>query len=93
MGYGGSAADAGRALGRSGDDGVIDQDALGLDRVYFQAKRYAEATTSALGRFGIFLEAPTATRQQGPVCDHLDLLILGEGNGRIPQQTNCPDRR
>lgn len=44
MGFGGSAADAGRALGRSGDDGVdgvIDQDALGLDRVYIQAKRYA----------------------------------------------------
>jgi len=43
MGYGGSAKDAGRALGRSGDDGVdgvIDQDALGLDRVYIQAKRY-----------------------------------------------------
>jgi restriction system protein len=38
MGYG-----AGRAIGRSGDnglDGVIDQDALGLDRVYIQAKRY-----------------------------------------------------
>lgn len=44
MGYGGSAAEAGRAIGRSGDDGVdgvIDQDALGLDRVYIQAKRYA----------------------------------------------------
>jgi restriction system protein len=44
MGYGGSVSDAGRALGRSGDDGVdgvIDQDALGLDRVYIQAKRYA----------------------------------------------------
>lgn len=44
MGYGGSTATAGRALGRSGDDGVdgvIDQDALGLDRVYIQAKRYA----------------------------------------------------
>ena len=44
MGYGGSAKEAGRALGRSGDDGVdgvIDQDALGLDRVYVQAKRYA----------------------------------------------------
>jgi restriction endonuclease Mrr len=30
--------------GRSGDDGVdgvIDQDALGLDRIYIQAKRYA----------------------------------------------------
>ena len=43
MGYGGSVTDAGRALGASGDngiDGVIDQDPLGLDRVYIQAKRY-----------------------------------------------------
>jgi restriction system protein len=43
MGYGGSVADAGRALGQSGDggvDGVIDEDALGLDRIYVQAKRY-----------------------------------------------------
>lgn len=43
MGYGGSTQNAGRTLGRSGDDGVdgvIDQDALGLDRVYIQAKRY-----------------------------------------------------
>jgi restriction system protein len=52
MGYGGSAADAGRALGRSGDDGVdgvIDQDALGLDRVYIQAKRYAEGNSIGAG--------------------------------------------
>ena len=44
MGYGGATVDAARALGRSGDggvDGVIDQDALGLDRIYVQAKRYA----------------------------------------------------
>lgn len=44
MGYGGSRKDAGQIVGRSGDggiDGVIDQDALGLDRVYVQAKRYA----------------------------------------------------
>jgi restriction system protein len=44
MGYGGSRVDAGQIVGRSGDggiDGVIDQDALGLDRVYVQAKRYA----------------------------------------------------
>ena len=43
MGYGGSVDNAGRRLGRTGDggvDGVIDQDALGLDRVYVQAKRY-----------------------------------------------------
>jgi len=43
MGYGGSREDAGRAIGKSGDggiDGVIDQDQLGLDRIYLQAKRY-----------------------------------------------------
>ncbi len=52
MGFGGSVADAGRALGRSGDDGVdgvIDQDALGLDRVYVQAKRYAQGNNVGPG--------------------------------------------
>ena len=52
MGYGGTLAQAGRAIGRSGDngvDGVIDQDTLGLDRVYVQAKRYAEDTTVGAG--------------------------------------------
>src|SRR6202048_996809 len=42
MGYGGSRADAGRALGKTGDggiDGVIDQDQLGLDRIYIPAKK------------------------------------------------------
>jgi len=42
MGYGGRAG-AAEHLGRVGDqglDGVIRQDALGLDRVYVQAKRY-----------------------------------------------------
>lgn len=44
MGYGGSHRDAAAQLGRSGDggvDGVINEDPLGLDRVYVQAKRYA----------------------------------------------------
>lgn len=43
MGYGGSQAEAGEHLGRTGDggiDGVIREDQLGLDRVYLQAKRY-----------------------------------------------------
>jgi len=47
MRYGGSREDAGRAIGKSGDggiDGVIDQDPLGLDRVYVQAKRYKSDT-------------------------------------------------
>jgi restriction system protein len=45
MGYGGSRPDAAAQLGRSGDggvDGVINEDRLGLDRIYVQAKRYAE---------------------------------------------------
>ncbi|MGY4802994.1 restriction endonuclease [Teichococcus aerofrigidensis] len=44
MGYGGSHDRAALKLGQSGDggvDGVIDEDRLGLDRIYVQAKRYA----------------------------------------------------
>ena len=43
MGYGGSRADAGKAIGRSGDggiDGIIKEDKLGLDVLYIQAKRW-----------------------------------------------------
>ena len=43
MGYGGARANAAKVVGKSGDngiDGVVDQDQLGLDRVYVQAKRY-----------------------------------------------------
>jgi restriction system protein len=47
MGYGGSLKNATAQLGRSGDggvDGVVNEDRLGLDRVYVQAKRYGETT-------------------------------------------------
>ena len=43
MGYGGSRTDAGKAVGRSGDggiDGIINEERLGLDAVYIQAKRW-----------------------------------------------------
>ena len=49
MGYGGSRADAGEQLGRTGDggvDGVIREDRLGLDRIYLQAKRYKPGVPS-----------------------------------------------
>lgn len=49
MGYGGSIKDAGRAIGRAGDegiDGIIKEDKLGLDVIYIQAKRW----DSAIGR-------------------------------------------
>jgi len=52
MGYGGSRENAGRILGQSGDggvDGVVDQDALGLDRLYIQAKRYKAGNNISAG--------------------------------------------
>jgi restriction system protein len=50
MGYGGSLADAGRAVGKSGDggiDGIIKEDKLGLDVIYIQAKRWDQ---NSIGR-------------------------------------------
>lgn len=60
MGYGGSLEDAGKALGKSGDggvDGVIDEDQLGLDRIYIQAKRYKEEVTVSAGDIRNFFGA------------------------------------
>jgi restriction system protein len=49
MGYGGSVTDVDKALvggpGDGGIDGVIDQDPLGLDRIYVQAKCYADGNS------------------------------------------------
>ena len=45
MGYGGGDAAMGRVTGRTGDggiDGTIREDALGLDEVYVQAKKYGD---------------------------------------------------
>jgi restriction system protein len=93
MGYGGSPAEAGRALGRSGDDGVdgvIDQDALGLDRVYIQAKRYAPGNTvgpSAIRDFfgsldrhkatkGLFVTTSTFTASARETAEYLSKRIV-----------------
>ncbi len=48
MGYGGSVKDAGRALAKSGDegiDGTIKEDRLGLDTIYIQAKKWQTGNT------------------------------------------------
>lgn len=52
MGYGGSVDNPGKAIGKTGDggvDGVIDQDVLGLDRIYIQAKRYCQGNNVGAG--------------------------------------------
>ena len=48
LGYGGSRREAGQAFSRSKDggvDGVINEDRLGLDKIYVQAKRWTEGNT------------------------------------------------
>jgi restriction system protein len=43
MGYGGSRKEAGEAIGKAGDegiDGIINEDRLGLDVIYLQAKKW-----------------------------------------------------
>jgi restriction system protein len=60
MGYGGTSEAAGRSLGRTGDDGVdgvIDQDPLGVDQIYVQAKRYAEGNVVSAGAIRDFFGA------------------------------------
>jgi restriction system protein len=67
MGYGGTSEDAGRALGKSGDDGVdgvIDQDPLGVDQIYVQAKRYAEGNNIGSGAIRDFFGALSLKKAQ-----------------------------
>lgn len=48
MGYGGSKRKAGESIKRTGDegiDGIINEDKLGLDLIYLQAKKWKEETT------------------------------------------------
>lgn len=98
MGYGGTYAQAGKAIGRTGDngvDGVIDQDTLGLDRVYVQAKRYAENVTVSAGDIrdlfgsldmhkaakGLFVTTSTFTKSANETAEKLGKrIVLIDGN-------------
>jgi restriction system protein len=67
MGYGGTSEEAGRAIGKSGDDGVdgvIDQDPLGVDQIYIQAKRYAAGNSIGAGAIRDFFGALSLKKVQ-----------------------------
>lgn len=67
MGYGGTGEGAAHALGKSGDngiDGVIDQDPLGVDQIYIQAKRYAEGNNVGAGDIRDFFGALNLKKAQ-----------------------------
>jgi restriction system protein len=60
MGYGGSRSSVAQRLGKSGDegiDGIVNEDPLGLDVVYLQAKRYAADNTIGRERIQQFAGA------------------------------------
>lgn len=96
MGYGGSRQDAGRAIGQSGDggvDGIINEDRLGLDVVYIQAKRWdntvgrpqVQAFAGSLegyrARKGVFITTSTFSKDAREYVERIEkkiVLIDGE---------------
>jgi restriction system protein len=96
MGYGGSRREAGRAIGRSGDggiDGVIDEDRLGLDVIYVQAKRwdgtvgrpeiqrFAGALQGQRARKGVFITTSGFSKDAEDYPSRIDSrIILIDGN-------------
>lgn len=91
MGYGGSREEAARAVGRSGDggiDGVIDEDRLGLDVIYVQAKRwdasvgrpeiqkFAGALQGQRAKKGVFITTSTFTREAEDYAQRIESRII-----------------
>ncbi len=98
MGYGGSLKEAAEHVGKSNDggiDGVINEDKLGLDRIYLQAKRYASQNTvgrpelqgfagSLLGRGankGVFVTTSSFTKGANDYVENLpQRIVLVDGD-------------
>ncbi len=96
MGYGGNRQDAGRAVGKSSDggiDGIINEDRLGLDVIYIQAKRwegtvgrpeiqkFAGALQGQRARKGVFITTScfsSEAREYASFIDTRIILIDGE---------------
>jgi len=96
MGYGGTRKDAGKAIGRSGDggiDGIINEDRLGLDVIYIQAKKwegsvgrpelqkFAGALQGKRAKKGVFISTSTFTSEAKEYVSQIDskiTLIDGE---------------
>jgi restriction system protein len=91
MGYGGSRADAGQAVGKAGDegiDGVISEDRLGLDIVYLQAKRWDGAVgrpeiqkfVGALhgkrAKKGVFITTGSFSGEAVAYVEHIDPKVV-----------------
>lgn len=96
MGYGGTRKEAGKAIGKSGDggiDGIINEDRLGLDVIYIQAKKwenpvgrpeiqkFAGALQGQRAKKGIFITTSYFTNEAKEFASKIDskiTLIDGE---------------
>ncbi len=96
MGYGGSRAEAGQVTQKTGDggiDGIINEDKLGLDVIYIQAKRwenpigrpevqkFAGALMGRKAKKGIFMTTSAFTKEAQDFVQSIDsriILIDGE---------------
>ena len=91
MGYGGSRQEAARAIGQTGDegiDGIIDEDRLGLDSIYIQAKRwdnvigrpeiqkFVGALMGKHARKGVFLTTSGFTSDATNFVSNIDFKII-----------------
>lgn len=91
MGYGGNRQDAGRAMGKSGDggiDGIINEDRLGLDVIYIQAKRwegnvgrpeiqkFAGALQGQRAKKGVFITTSNFTKDALEYVSLIDTRII-----------------
>jgi restriction system protein len=91
MGYGGSRKDAGKAIGKTGDegiDGIIKEDKLGLDTIYIQAKRwentvsrpeiqkFAGALQGHRAKKGIFITTSSFSKEALDFVSKIDSKIV-----------------
>ena len=91
MGYGGNRAEAGRAIGGIGDegiDGIINEDRLGLDTIYIQAKRwegtvgrpeiqkFVGALHGKRAKKGVFITTGTFTADAREYVSHIDPRVV-----------------
>lgn len=91
MGYGGSRKDAGRAIGKTSDDGIdgiIKEDKLGLDVIYIQAKRwentvgrpeiqkFAGALQGKRARKGVFIKTSNFSKNALEYVSTIDSKIV-----------------
>jgi restriction system protein len=93
MGYGGTQRELARAVGRHGDegiDGIVDQDKLGLDTIYIQAKnwksdasigrpeiqKFAGALLGQHARKGVFISTAKFTQEAIRYAGSIDAKVI-----------------